>query len=214
MTVPVPADGAATGLRARHRRRRSAEILRAAADLFVERGYEKTTMDDIAGRAGVSLPTLYRFHESKAALLIALYRDVREQQASALAAFCEETDRMGPVEAMAGLLYLNNSGIRTDSERRLWRDVVAATMRIHDADDDRFHPVKQVFERTIEGLLIRLRDRGAIRADVPLGPMVSVLYAIANEDFQRMIANQFPSGKAQKDALFAQVALVLGPWAG
>src|SRR5438105_9544893 len=40
-------------------------ILAAAARLFVQKGYEATTMDDIAGAAGVSKATLYRYVTSK-----------------------------------------------------------------------------------------------------------------------------------------------------
>src|SRR6185503_8557316 len=40
-------------------------ILRAAFDLFVERGYGGVTMGDIVGRAGGSLTTLYELFGSK-----------------------------------------------------------------------------------------------------------------------------------------------------
>ena len=40
-------------------------ILAAAARLFAQKGYEATTMDDIAGAAGISKATLYRYVASK-----------------------------------------------------------------------------------------------------------------------------------------------------
>ena len=40
-------------------------ILAAAARLFAQKGYEATTMDDVAGAAGVSKATLYRYITSK-----------------------------------------------------------------------------------------------------------------------------------------------------
>src|SRR5919204_4021455 len=40
-------------------------ILAAAARLFAQKGYEATTMDDVAGAAGVSKATLYRYIRSK-----------------------------------------------------------------------------------------------------------------------------------------------------
>ena len=45
------------------------EILRAAHDLFVEQGYARTTINDIARRAGVSPETIYASFKNKATVL-------------------------------------------------------------------------------------------------------------------------------------------------
>ena len=50
-----------------------AGILTAAADLFRQRGYRATTLDDIARRIGVSKPTLYGYFRSKEELLAAIF---------------------------------------------------------------------------------------------------------------------------------------------
>lgn len=44
-------------------------IVRAARDLFIERGYGRTTVADVAQRAGVSVETIYASVGTKAALL-------------------------------------------------------------------------------------------------------------------------------------------------
>jgi AcrR family transcriptional regulator len=58
---------------ARHRSRRGAETRRkveqAAAQLFVERGYHATSMQDIATAAGVHVQTIYLAYGNKAELL-------------------------------------------------------------------------------------------------------------------------------------------------
>ena len=41
------------------------KFARAAFDLFDERGYEQTTVDDIAERAGLSRATFFRQYRSK-----------------------------------------------------------------------------------------------------------------------------------------------------
>ncbi|MBM4538977.1 TetR family transcriptional regulator, partial [Rhodococcus hoagii] len=46
--------------------------LAAALDLFAERGYEGTSIREIASRAGLSVPGLYHHYPSKHALLVAL----------------------------------------------------------------------------------------------------------------------------------------------
>jgi AcrR family transcriptional regulator len=46
-----------------------AAIVRAARDLFVDRGYGQTTMADVAARAGVSVETIHKSVGTKATLL-------------------------------------------------------------------------------------------------------------------------------------------------
>ena len=50
-------------------------IVAAAHEAFLDTGYVGTTMDDIAGKAGVARRTLYNQFGSKAALLIAVIND-------------------------------------------------------------------------------------------------------------------------------------------
>lgn len=54
---------------------RPAELLAAALDLFVERGYAGTRLDDVASRAGVSKGTLYLYYSSKEELFKAVIRE-------------------------------------------------------------------------------------------------------------------------------------------
>ena len=49
-------------------------ILEAAAQVFIERGYEKTSTAEIARRAGASKGTLYSLYPSKEALYVAILR--------------------------------------------------------------------------------------------------------------------------------------------
>jgi AcrR family transcriptional regulator len=50
-----------------------AGILTVAADLFRQRGYRATTLDEIARRVGVAKPTLYGYFRSKEELLAAIF---------------------------------------------------------------------------------------------------------------------------------------------
>jgi AcrR family transcriptional regulator len=54
---------------------RSRAIVEAARACFLQFGYAKTSMDDIAKRAGISRPLLYRAFENKQAIFAAVYED-------------------------------------------------------------------------------------------------------------------------------------------
>jgi len=55
------------------RAERSTQLLDVAEQVFLERGYAATSMDDVAERAGVSKPVLYDHFGSKEGLLVATY---------------------------------------------------------------------------------------------------------------------------------------------
>jgi AcrR family transcriptional regulator len=60
----------------RRKAERPSELVHAALDLFVERGYTATRLDDVARCAGVSKATVYLYFESKEALFRAVVRDI------------------------------------------------------------------------------------------------------------------------------------------
>jgi len=54
------------------------QILRTAADLFRERGYRASTLDDIARRLGMSKASLYAYFRAKEEMLAAISRETIE----------------------------------------------------------------------------------------------------------------------------------------
>jgi AcrR family transcriptional regulator len=66
---------AVTTLRRRRKAARPAELTAAALDLFVEKGYAATRLDDVAAHAGVSKGTLYLYFASKEDLFKAVVRE-------------------------------------------------------------------------------------------------------------------------------------------
>jgi AcrR family transcriptional regulator len=74
---------------------RKAQILVASAELFSRKGYEKTSMKDIADQVGISKPALYHHLKSKHELLYTIMNDLMEFGIDGL----EKVNRMSiPVE--------------------------------------------------------------------------------------------------------------------
>ena len=76
---PVP-------VRERTRRTVRGELAQLAMDLFVENGYDETTIDDLAAAAGMSKRTFFRYFASKEELVMGKYEVLGEQLAEDLAA--------------------------------------------------------------------------------------------------------------------------------
>jgi AcrR family transcriptional regulator len=58
----------------RRKEARPQELLSAAVELFVERGFASTRLEDVAKRAGVSKGTLYLYYTNKEDLFKAVVR--------------------------------------------------------------------------------------------------------------------------------------------
>ncbi len=59
-------------------------LLDAALRVFAERGFHGTNVPEVASQAGVGVGTLYRYFESKEALVNQVYRDAKQRLRSAL----------------------------------------------------------------------------------------------------------------------------------
>src|SRR5436190_16994130 len=73
-------------VRERTRRAVRGELTQLAVDLFVEKGYDETTIDDLAAAAGMSKRTFFRYFASKEELVMGKYEVLGEQLAEDLAA--------------------------------------------------------------------------------------------------------------------------------
>ena len=78
MSSSCPIYKLANSARVKHERRKEArpgELLAAALDLFVEKGYAATRVEEVAQRAGVSKGTLFLYFSSKEELFKAVVRE-------------------------------------------------------------------------------------------------------------------------------------------
>jgi AcrR family transcriptional regulator len=96
-------------------KQRVAELIDAAAELFAEKGYEATTMTEIAQRAGAAIGSLYQFFPSKEALAEALFNRYAERAAASFARV-EALAPGRPARELADLLIDYKLALRTDRD--------------------------------------------------------------------------------------------------
>jgi AcrR family transcriptional regulator len=88
-------------------KQRVAELLTAAAAVFAEKGYQATTMTEVASRAGAPIGSLYQFFPSKDALadtLVHNYVALLEADLAALEARARDLDTRVLVEGLFSVL--------------------------------------------------------------------------------------------------------------
>lgn len=161
-----------------------AEILRAARQLFGERGYSQTSMADIADEAGVSLPTIYASIGPKAAIVLALSRMVEAQVGAERAAerVPEETD---PVALLEFGVRLN----RLLAERAA--DIVEAFRGAAHSEPAVAAAVEEGERQHRAGARLlagRLAELGALRSDTDIAEAADVIALLADDEiFTRLV---------------------------
>jgi AcrR family transcriptional regulator len=121
-----------------------AVILTAATRLFAASGYDATTTNHIAERAGVSVGSLYEYFPSKDAILVALAE-----------AHLEEAQRIVR-DATRELL-----DVPADLETTV-RTVVCATVKVHALDPDLHRVLSEEASRSprVRSTMASLKERG------------------------------------------------------
>lgn len=96
-------DRSVTTAKSRRPDARPAEILAAALELFAERGFSATRMEDVAKRAGLSKAGVYLYFEDKMALLKALVTEMAGANISVARGIVEQHE--GPVAPLLTTIF-------------------------------------------------------------------------------------------------------------
>jgi AcrR family transcriptional regulator len=147
-------------------------ILRAAAEMFSERGLE-VTLDDVAERAGVGVGTVYRRFPNKEALAEALFVD----KLHAVAALAEQAlANPDSWDALAGFLDQATEVVAAD--RGLRQILMFATY-----DNDRVQNARARLGPLAAQLIERAQRDGVVRADLQPSdlPLIEFMLTTASE---------------------------------
>jgi AcrR family transcriptional regulator len=190
-------------------------ILEAADRLFAERGYPATTMETIAGAAGVSLKTVYLTFTTKGGLLRALwdlllkgdqkvagvaerqwYRDVLAEPDPQRQLRLTARHSRIVKERIGGILKVLRSAAPTDADAdALWRLI----------NTDFYHNQRVIVES--------LGAKQALRPDLDLTRATDLLWTLNHPDLWLLLVDQRGWTPAQWEAWFGDTACwhLLGP---
>ncbi|EHM16520.1 TetR family transcriptional regulator [Mycobacteroides abscessus subsp. massiliense CCUG 48898 = JCM 15300] len=189
----------------KHPELRRTELLDLAMTLFLERGYERVSLNDLIATSGMSKGAFYHYFSSKEALMSALAARSADQAFEALRPVFEEQGK--------GALERLNSGLRAGYEVKMALGApesigaMASMMRPENQSllrrisaiwEDRFRPVltEVIAQGVAEGVFDTFDPEG-------VGDMIQALAATMGTAVQRIIAA--PDARARAQAIDAAV---------
>lgn len=166
-------------------------LRRAALDLFAEKGYDDTSVDEIAARAGVGRTTFFRLFGSKEHVVFPDHEVVLARVDERLSAASRETMRVAVVEAARIVLrsYLADPELAR-TRYRLTRTV--DTLRDRELASTRQY--RLLFHRHLRGWL-RDDPDGDLRAELLAGAVVTA----HNFVLRGWLRGQVPDPEAEFD---------------
>lgn len=144
----------------------------AAMSLFREKGFEQTSVDDIAGRAGFSRATFFNHFGSKTAV----FRFYGQQVAARIEAVVAGAGTEGkPLDGLRQVLF--TMAAEAEANREDLRVVFAYSMRDPDYLEAPTAPRQRVLE-LLAGLIAEAQRRGEARDDIPAGEQAEHLMGL------------------------------------
>ncbi|WP_420430493.1 TetR/AcrR family transcriptional regulator [Kordiimonas sp.] len=203
-----------TGLRARQKAQRRVLIEKAASELFVEKGFADTTIEEIAARAVVSAPTVYNYYGTKGDLLLALVARGEEGIEEALSDFSKQAANHTPVELVAKVIRSNVNDTLSALSRELWGHVVAfvATSSDPEVAPRYLATIAGGLGAAIRSVLEAYQQMGSIDPSLDAHELATLLTRMERIHFLNYVYLKAMTVEDLHGAIARDVEIIVGPY--
>ncbi len=185
VTTPAEPAPAPEGRRERKKREMRARIYETARELFLARGFEATTVDQIAEAADVAPATFFNYFQSKQAVLGEMTREVFDHMEEL---FQQQLTRGGSAQSrIAGLA--NRVAEEVAGARGLARDVMLELMRTSGRAGEALPYLAQVREPFLR-LITEGQEAGEIRTDLDAPFLAEMVFGGMNTVIIQWMADE------------------------
>jgi AcrR family transcriptional regulator len=169
-------ESAMAGLREEKKRDRRKRIAEAARSLFEKRGFEATSMEKIAGKAGLGVGTLYNYYPSKADLLLGIIAGRADPYERDLKKVIEKPpERLADAVALCVDSYLASFSFYS---KRIWHDFAVTALARGLPLFDMIGAVDAQFLSLLMQLVEKYRAGGALAGRLSAEAAVRNLYSV------------------------------------
>ena len=178
-----------TGLRETKKRATRKAIITAAVQLFSEKGFEGTSMDELAKAAGVGKGTIYGYFQTKREIFMAF---CEEELDYALDAVAEANDPDAPLLEQLVTLFMSQFDFVT-ANRDFGRIILREMMYPDEETADKSQELVDRYLTGVGEILDRATARGELKSDLSKLITIGHLYAIYNIAVHAWYANDLQS---------------------
>lgn len=179
----------ATGRRERNKADKRQKIRSAARLLFLERGYDDTTIRAIARRAGVGLGTVFAYASDKRDLLFLIFNDeLAEMTAAALAGIDHRRPFLDQVARVFGEHY-RFFARQPALSRLMLREL---TFYVAGPEAQRFQASRIRLERGLTALVDRAKAGRRLRCRESSVVIARALFSLYQAELRRWLADDKP----------------------
>jgi AcrR family transcriptional regulator len=153
------------GLRESKRRDTLQRVAQAGLELFLARGYEATTVEDISAAAGISRRTFFHYFKSKDEVLLAWQTGLVESLRQAV---LQEENRQAPLDALCGALLKLAADYDSDTTIAI-AQLLRSNDQLRAANQVKFLQLEQAAFEALCHLWPQRRRRGRLRMVAMIG---------------------------------------------
>ncbi|MGW0736695.1 TetR/AcrR family transcriptional regulator [Streptomyces sp. NPDC002851] len=202
-----------TGLRERKKQRMYAAISDAAIALFLEKGFDKVSVAEVAAAAEISKPTLFRYFPAKEDLALHRFADHEDEAARIVSARAADESALDALEAhFLSALDRDDpvTGLNDDPEALAFQRLLYGTPSLL----ARLHTYQRRSEQALAKALADVLGDG-VEARLAAGQIVAVQRILAEDNARRIAAGETADAlraeaKAAARSAFAQLRSGLG----
>lgn len=184
------------GIRETKKQETRKAIMQAAITLFSEKGFEKTSIEELARAAGIGKGTIYGYFQTKSDILHAFCEDELENLHEELTT---NADREIPILQQMVSIYMSEFRHITEN-REFARLFMQETAFPRDVDLERHLANEDNYFKLLFPLLEKAQERGELRKDVELLYITGHFYGL-----YLLLVSAWFSGRVATDE--AEVAL-------
>jgi Transcriptional regulator len=182
--MPVRNPAPETSLRERKKEKLRQALIDSATELFRERTFASTRMEDIAAVVEVGVTTVYNYFPNKQELLVAIIDNqvtlAQHKVKRVLDALPEK-----PVEGFVKMIGADYGNMDRIEDKRLWRELLAV-MLFASGEHAEIEQSRNRFRQSLQQALASYIDLGMVKLECEVEAVVDVIYAIYAYHFRSL----------------------------
>ena len=180
-----------SGLRERQKAERRQAISKAAVELFERQGFQNTTIEQIAGQAGVSPPTVFKYFGNKQEIILEILHHADQRAISDTRSLIHEID--DPVEALCHLERLLTGYALEVMHPSLWRELLPLILfGGSNGLPEGYRAMNDALRAEISELLRELQRAGKLRPQLDVELAAFLLNDYSHLQLFRLVNQEHP----------------------